>query len=581
MPNTMPEDSETECVDTDSQRPGIRTCDQSSTSREIRNDPQNCHESAFAGLSSVMEKNEAFSCGNEEEKGKTRFSGDECARPEIGCSSIREYDYIGFKSEAATIGNKSKEENCIKLGPKTKETELRLGLPEDDELDGGADVAGSRRTPDAKSLTIEVTEPPRLDLSSVHRGKADEYGPQRDSILERESRYVNSQEISGYNSFIFAKKGSNPVDEAGQAKLNDVSPVELPSSLKDLRLPLHPGAYDSRFIQSGEAQKCWMNSFNSREFSQVVQDYNYRALHAASKGIASGAKRGFSDALGVNLMRDSGFGLPESDSKLLNQSQPRNFIFPWAVPQQYGPANAWLTWEQKSKQNLQHYSKALAPSGIPDDKTNNRFGEGAISTQNTQSVVKASQESQRPPAPVAASEKIQTPAETDRAPNQSGTPSRAPPVVGWPPIRSFRKNLAAQPKVAAAPSCNPPPPPAADPGEKKINTMFVKVNVDGVPIGRKIDLKAYDSYEKLTVALDEMFRVAINAQTSDANPLPENNNNQASLLNGRDYVFVYEDNEGDRMLVGDVPWDMFVKSVKRLRVMKSSDVRRLAANRTQ
>lgn len=580
----MPEDSETECGDTDSQRTGIRTCDQSSASREIRNDTQSGHESAFVGLNSVMEKNDAFSSGNEEEKRKTLFSADENARPEIGCPSIREYDYIGFKSEAATVGNKSEEENCIKLGPKTKETELRLGLPEDDELDGGADAAGSKRTPDAKSLTIKVMEPSRLDLSNVHRGKADEYGPQRDSILERERRYVNSQEISGYNSFVFAKKGSNPVDEAGQAKLNDVSPVELPSSLKDLRLPLHPGAYDSRIIQSAEAQKCWMNSLNSREFPQVAQDYNYRAFHAASKGFASGAKRGFSDALGVNLMHDSGFVLPESDSKLLNQSQPRNFIFPWAVPQQYGPANAWqIPWEQKSKQNLQHYSKASAPSGIPDDKANNRFGEGAISTPNTQSVVKETPESQKPPVPVAASEKMQTPAETDRAPNQTATPSRASPVVGWPPIRSFRKNLAAQPKVATVPSCNPPPPPppAADPVEKKINTMFVKVNVDGVPIGRKIDLKAYDSYEKLTVALDEMFRGAINAQTSDANPLPENNKNHASLLNGRDYVFVYEDNEGDRMLVGDVPWEMFVNTVKRLRVMKSSDARRLAANRTQ
>ena len=59
-----------------------------------------------------------------------------------------------------------------------------------------------------------------------------------------------------------------------------------------------------------------------------------------SKGIASGSKRGFSDALGVNLMHDSGFGLSQSDSKLLNQSQSRNFIFPWAVLQQYGPANA-------------------------------------------------------------------------------------------------------------------------------------------------------------------------------------------------------------------------------------------------
>lgn len=35
--------------------------------------------------------------------------------------------------------------------------------------------------------------------------------------------------------------------------------------------------------------------------------------------------------------------------------------------------------------------------------------------------------------------------------------------------------------------------------------MFVKINMDGIPIGRKVDLKAYDSYEKLSYAVDELF----------------------------------------------------------------------------
>lgn len=34
----------------------------------------------------------------------------------------------------------------------------------------------------------------------------------------------------------------------------------------------------------------------------------------------------------------------------------------------------------------------------------------------------------------------------------------------------------------------------------------MKINMDGVPIGRKIDLNAYDSYEKLSSAVDELFR---------------------------------------------------------------------------
>ncbi|XP_074334810.1 auxin-responsive protein IAA18-like [Apium graveolens] len=39
-----------------------------------------------------------------------------------------------------------------------------------------------------------------------------------------------------------------------------------------------------------------------------------------------------------------------------------------------------------------------------------------------------------------------------------------------------------------------------------------------------------------------------------------------------EYTLVYEDNEGDRILVGDVPWNMFVSTVKRLCVLTSSEL---------
>lgn len=53
-------------------------------------------------------------------------------------------------------------------------------------------------------------------------------------------------------------------------------------------------------------------------------------------------------------------------------------------------------------------------------------------------------------------------------------------VVGWPPVRSFRKN--------ALKNCN-----------------YVKVAVDGVPYLRKVDLQSYDSYEQLLTVLGGMF----------------------------------------------------------------------------
>lgn len=37
------------------------------------------------------------------------------------------------------------------------------------------------------------------------------------------------------------------------------------------------------------------------------------------------------------------------------------------------------------------------------------------------------------------------------------------------------------------------------------SSPFVKVNMDGIPIGRKIDLSAHSSYETLAETLEDMF----------------------------------------------------------------------------
>lgn len=78
-------------------------------------------------------------------------------------------------------------------------------------------------------------------------------------------------------------------------------------------------------------------------------------------------------------------------------------------------------------------------------------------------------------------------------------------MVGWPPIRSFRKNLASSSSKPAPESQHEVPKEVEKP-ESSRKGLFVKINMDGVPIGRKIDLKAYSSYEKLSCAVDELFR---------------------------------------------------------------------------
>uniref|UniRef100_A0A804MYK9 Auxin-responsive protein n=1 Tax=Zea mays TaxID=4577 RepID=A0A804MYK9_MAIZE len=78
-------------------------------------------------------------------------------------------------------------------------------------------------------------------------------------------------------------------------------------------------------------------------------------------------------------------------------------------------------------------------------------------------------------------------------------PAGAAPVVGWPPVRSFRRNLAAS---SSRPSSGKH---TRQEGSAK-DGLFVKINMDGVPIGRKVDLTAYGGYADLSAAVGKLFR---------------------------------------------------------------------------
>ncbi|KAH6781425.1 indole-3-acetic acid inducible 14 [Perilla frutescens var. hirtella] len=120
-------------------------------------------------------------------------------------------------------------------------------------------------------------------------------------------------------------------------------------------------------------------------------------------------------------------------------------------------------------------------------------------------------------------------------------------VVGWPPVRSYRKNMMK--------SCK-----------------YVKVAVDGAPYLRKVDLEIYSSYQQLLAALEEMFTCLTICNVMNERKIMDSSN-------GTEYVPTYEDRDGDWMLVGDVPWKMFAESCKRLRLMKSSEAIGLASSK--
>ena len=68
--------------------------------------------------------------------------------------------------------------------------------------------------------------------------------------------------------------------------------------------------------------------------------------------------------------------------------------------------------------------------------------------------------------------------------------------MGWPPVRSFRKNILATQKSSSEEST-----------EKagSNSAAFVKVSMDGAPYLRKVDLRMYKSYQELSDALAKMF----------------------------------------------------------------------------
>ncbi|KAL3618334.1 Auxin-induced protein iaa6 [Castilleja foliolosa] len=107
-------------------------------------------------------------------------------------------------------------------------------------------------------------------------------------------------------------------------------------------------------------------------------------------------------------------------------------------------------------------------------------------------------------------------------------------VVGWPPVAAFRRKNS-----------------FGGGGAK----MYVKVSMDGAPFLRKIDLDMHKGYCELVKALEQLFGCfGINEDEDKC-----------------EYVPIYEDKDGDWMLLGDVPWEMFAKMCKRVRIMKRVD----------
>ncbi|KAJ4954255.1 hypothetical protein NE237_011038 [Protea cynaroides] len=114
------------------------------------------------------------------------------------------------------------------------------------------------------------------------------------------------------------------------------------------------------------------------------------------------------------------------------------------------------------------------------------------------------------------------------------------PSTDWPPVKPPQRNTVAEKG-----------------NNRQRPIFFVKVYMEGVPIGRKLDLFAHHSYDGLIATLAHMFSITILYPNMDR------------VHSDKDHVLTYEDKEGDWMMVGDVPWEMFLTTVKRLQITRA------------
>ncbi|KAK4422160.1 Auxin-responsive protein IAA12 [Sesamum alatum] len=97
-------------------------------------------------------------------------------------------------------------------------------------------------------------------------------------------------------------------------------------------------------------------------------------------------------------------------------------------------------------------------------------------------------------------------------------------------------------------------------------STYVKVKMEGVGIGRKIDVTLYHSYQALTRALIHMFAKYTTTTTSTRNDDDDDDDDEG------DYAILYQDKQGHWMhLPPDdhiVPWERFIEAVQRMKIVR-------------
>lgn len=333
---------------------------------------------------------------------------------------------------------------------------------------------------------------------------------------------------------------------------------------------------------STKNQRKIIEEFRAKKAAQDAKamqsmQHNVRASYPGAQSVFPGAKnngvkRGFSEAVGTNFNASSGAGgavregncdmnrgegvggTEQPESKVnLHQSMGMSRMAPGSGGQN-GSA-----WRNINLEKMQGPLSTIFRKSLMSKITLQDAGDSSIKCSSD----------------VINRNKAIAPASNEQPLAQNQT-------VGWPPVKNFNKNnTPAPPPSAPATACRSVPMPRRGASSSSSGNL-VKIYMDGVPFGRKVDLKTNNSYEKLYYTLEDMFQHYINvhgcggrsSSCGDSHSLASSR--KLNFLEGSEYVLIYEDHEGDSMLVGDVPWDWFIDAVKRLRIMKGSEQVNLA-----
>ncbi|MCD7459624.1 hypothetical protein HAX54_041469 [Datura stramonium] len=84
----------------------------------------------------------------------------------------------------------------------------------------------------------------------------------------------------------------------------------------------------------------------------------------------------------------------------------------------------------------------------------------------------------------------------------------------------------------------------------------IKVHMQGVAVGRTVDLTVLSGYDELMSELEKLFDI------------------KGELSTQIKWQLVYRDDEDDMMLVGDYPWPEFCDMVRKLYIFSSEEVKK-------